>query len=209
MLGAQNRFEAPFRLGLVPADIGDQRRVIVAEHGEAFAVQFVESRQRAARVLGARICPGGQQDALDVGLTVGDVPAEGGARVRILMRLHLLNAARQIGDRVLAVVRENVSGEAVGLRHIAVGERRDQRPFGEVAIARIVAQSLAEKRRGGEGVALRIGDDRREKIAGEAGADLERPRHGEAILRMGRDGSLGEEAARKRQREGAAKRPGG
>ena len=42
VLGAQNRFEAPFRLGLVPADIGDQRRVIVAEHGEAFAVQFVE-----------------------------------------------------------------------------------------------------------------------------------------------------------------------
>ena len=125
------------------------------------------------------------------------------------MRLHLLNAARQIGDRVLAVVRENVSGEAVGFRHVAVGERRDQRPFGEVAIARIVAQGLAEKRRGGEGVALRIGDDRREKIAGEAGADLERPRHGEAILRMGRDGSLGEEAARKRQREGAAKRPGG
>ena len=79
-------------------------------------------------------------------------------------------------EPVRAVMRDHAAGQREGLRHIAVGERRDEGAVGKIRVFGIVAQRLAEEGRGGERVALRAGDDRGEIIARQAGADLERPR---------------------------------
>ncbi len=101
---------------------------------------------------------------------------------------HGLDSRRQIGDRILAVLRQNLSRKIEGFGEIAIGQRRDHRALGKVLVVRIDAQRLTKEGRGRERVALLIGDDRREDVARETLADLEGSRDREMLTRLVRSG---------------------
>ncbi len=116
------------------------------------------------------------------------------------MRQHLLDAVRQIGDAIVPIMRQDASRQRKGVRHIAIRQRGDQRPFGEFPVVRIGALRLAEEGRRRECVAFGMSDDRRQIIARQAGPDLERPRHGQAFACV-RGHAFSDEAAGERQRQ--------
>jgi hypothetical protein len=69
------------------------------------------------------------------------------------------------------IVREHTIGEAEGVFHIAVRDRRDEGALNQIRIARIGPQRLAKESRRGHGIALGARDKRGEIIAGRAFAD--------------------------------------
>ena len=87
---------------------------------------------------------------------------------------------------VRGIARDQPVGEDEGVLHVAVRQGRDEGVFDELRVARVVAQRLAEKRRGGDGVALGAGDERREIIAGRAVAHLEGGGQCERVADLGR-----------------------
>ena len=203
-LGGDGGFEAAFGLRLVAAKVGDQRRVVVAQHGIALAVQFIERCERAARIFAAGVAPGGEQHVFDVALPLDRFLAEDRAGLAVIVGDERFHGLGQGGDRVVAVVGQNLGRERIGLVHVAIGESVDQRAFRKFVITRIVAQGFAEKCGGGERVALRMGDDCGEIVARRTGTDFERPRDDEALssrgfgrARPGGKGGGGEDAQRR------------
>ena len=80
-------------------------------------------------------------------------------------------------------MREHTIGEAEGVLHIAVRDRRDEGALDQIRITRIGPQRLAKESRRGHGIALGARDKRGEIIAGRAFADLERGCYGQIFPR--------------------------
>ena len=97
------------------------------------------------------------------GAALGKIAARAFANLLLLERLEC--RARDWRGRCCGRSPASARGEPERLGHIAVGQRGDEGALGQLAIARIVAQRLAKKGRGGQRVALGAGDQRREIIA--------------------------------------------
>ncbi len=168
---------------MIIGGIGDEGGMIIPENTEIFAAKLGDEVERAARIAAARVSPSGQQRRGDVALLAGAALRKIGARGREPLRLDCFDAKGEVRQAIVWIVREHATGEAEGVLHIAVRDRRDEGALDQVRIARIGPQRLAKECRRGHSIALGARDNRGEIIAGRAFADLERGCDGQIFSR--------------------------
>ena len=171
------RFEPLRGFWQVVGHVGDQRRVVIAEHREPAIPQAVDRRQGLLLVPLPRVGPRGEQRGRYVMLPAGAAARELMPGRYPMAVLHLADAEHHMGEAVLGVDLDEPAAEDRA-------RRRRRRWRGTATKARSIERprlrgserstSLEIGRRGGLRVAVGTGDERREIIAGDAAADVER-----------------------------------
>ena len=194
------RLEALGRLGQIVGEIGDQRRVIVAEHPEAAVLQAVDRRQRLLLVALPRIGPGGQQRRRHVVLA----PGAAAQRIRAAPRPNARPSSarrRARGARARSWGRPRRAGGRVErIVDVAVRQRGHEGPLDQFRVARVGPQSLAEEGRGRR-VSRSAPATRADEVIARS---CRRPRRASAWRRLARLGGRG--GRRPSRREGRARR---
>ena len=160
--------------GQVVGHVGDQRRVVIAEHRETAVPQAVDRRQSLLLVPLPGVGPGGQQRGRDVMLPAGAPAREFMPGRHPMGILHLADAEHHVGQAVLGVDLDEPAAEVEPVVDVTIGQGRHEGALDQLRVVRVGAQHFLEVGCGGLRVTVGTRHQGRQVIARYAAPDVER-----------------------------------